>query len=248
MLNNPFIPKKFANTVIVDGRISVEMKSKLKKMNINIIPTIPCKEVSEPISYHPDITIHPINHNTLIVAPNVFDYYEDKLRGMGIKIIKGETKLGKDYPEDIAYNVGRVGKFAVHNFKYTDEKLKYYLKKENLEFIDIRQGYTKCSMAIIDNIAIITADYPMYRILSINGIDVLLVSPGYIDLKGYSHGFMGGATGNLSEDVVLFSGNFDTHPDKNKIFNFVKKYNKKIVWLSDKKIMDIGTIISLYCQ
>ena len=82
-------------------------------------------------------------------------------------------------------------------------------------------------MAIIDNIAIITADYPMYRILSINGIDVLLVSPGYIDLKGYSYGFMGGATGNLSEDVVLFSGNFDTHPDKNKIFNFVKNIIKK---------------------
>ena len=40
-------------------------------MNLNIIPTIECKEVSEPISYHPDIVIHPINHNTLVVAPNV---------------------------------------------------------------------------------------------------------------------------------------------------------------------------------
>ena len=86
MLNNPLF-QKFANTVIVDGRISVEMKSKLKNeyqyysynslqggLRTYFLPS--------------DITIHPINHNTLIVAPNVFDYYEDKLRGMGIKIIK----------------------------------------------------------------------------------------------------------------------------------------------------------------
>ena len=72
------------------------LQQDLKKLNINIIPTIACKEVAEPISYHPDIVIHPINHNTLIVAPNVFDYYEDKLHGLGIKIIKGETKLDKE--------------------------------------------------------------------------------------------------------------------------------------------------------
>ena len=27
---------------------------------------------------------------------------------MGIKVIQGQTELGKDYPEDIAYNVGEL--------------------------------------------------------------------------------------------------------------------------------------------
>lgn len=248
MLNNPFIPNNFANTVIIDGRISEVIKARLKELNINIISTIPCKEVAEPISYHPDIVIHPINYNTLIIAPNVFDYYEDKLYGMGIKIIRGETKLDKEYPKDIAYNVGRVGNYAVHNFKYTDEKLKYYLKKEKLDLIDIKQGYSKCSMAIVGNNAIITEDYPIYKKLLNYGINVLLINPGHIELPGYPYGFIGGATGKLSKDSFMFSGKLDDHPDKVKMVSYVKKYNKNIIWLSDEKIIDIGTIISLYCQ
>lgn len=248
MTNNPFIPKTVGNTAIVDGRISSEILKNLKRLNLNIIPTIQCKEVSKPISYHPDIVLHPINHNTLIVAPNLFDYFDEKLYGMGIEIIKGEKELNKDYPEDIAYNVGRIGNFAVHNFKYTDEKLKYYLKKENLELIHIEQGYTKCSMAIVDDKAVITADYPLYKKLSSLDIDVLLINPGYIHLKGYPYGFIGGTSGNLSKDIIMLSGRFYDHPDKEKILNFLKKYRKKIIWLSDEKIIDIGTIISLYCQ
>ncbi|GMG96917.1 DUF6873 family GME fold protein [Tepidimicrobium xylanilyticum] len=247
-MKNPFIPLEMANTVIIDGSISEEMKMNLRRLGLNIIPTIPCKDIAEPISYHPDMVIHPINHNTLIIAPNVFDYYEDKLSRLGIKIIKGETKLTKDYPGDIAYNVGRIGDYAVHNFKYTDEKLKYYLKKESVEFIDIKQGYAKCSMAIVDDRAIITADYPIYRELCKRGINVLLIQPGYVTLKGYSYGFIGGATGNLSNEIVIISGNLDGHPDKTVIINFVNKYNKKIYWLSNEKIIDIGTIITLNCQ
>ena len=137
---------------------------------------------------------------------------------------------------------------AIHNFKYTDEKLKYYLKKENVEFIHVNQGYAKCSMAIIGENSVITADYPIYIKLTKLGIDVLLVQPGYIELEGHTYGFIGGATGNLSKKDIMFSGKFDKHPDKEKVLNFLKKYKKRIVWLSNKKIMDIGTIISLYCQ
>ncbi len=248
MDNNPFIPKKLANTIIIDGRVPKKLLNKLNMFNLNIIHTIKCKEVADPISYHPDIVIHPINHKRMIVAPNVYEYYEEIFYGMGIEIIKGETKLGKEYPEDIAYNVGRIGNLAIHNFKYTDEKLKYYLKKENLELVHVEQGYTKCSMAIVDTKAIITADYPIYKKLTRYGIDVLLIRPGYIELPGYPYGFIGGTNGNLSKDIIVFSGSLKEHPDYKKIINFLKKYNKKAIWLSDNKIIDIGTIISLYCQ
>lgn len=248
MSKNPFIPKGNANTVIIDGRVSSEVLKNLEKLNLKVIPTIQCNEVAEPISYHPDIVLHPINHNTLIVAPNVFDYYKEKLSKMGITIIKGETELSKEYPKDIAYNVGRIDNIAIHNFKHTDEKLKYYLKKENLDLVHIEQGYTKCSMAIIDEKAIITADRPIYKNLIDLGFDVLLIEPGYIDLKGYPYGFIGGTCGNLSKNNIMFSGEFLKHPEKRKMINFLKKYKKRVFWLSNKNIIDIGTIISLYCH
>ncbi|MBZ2175596.1 hypothetical protein K8M07_10150 [Schnuerera sp. xch1] len=248
MSENPFVPNRYTNTVIVDGRISTEMFNTLQKLNLKVVPTIQCKEVSESISYHPDIVLHPINHNTVIVAPNVFDYYKEKLFGMGIKIIKGETKLTEEYPSDIAYNIARVHNFAIHNFKYTDEKLKYYLKKENLEFIHVEQGYTKCSIAIISNKAIITADYPIYRKLTKLGIDSLLIEPGYIKLEGYPYGFIGGTCGNISKESIVFSGKLIEHPDRFKIIKFLKKYKKDIIYLSNDIIRDIGSLISLYCQ
>jgi len=237
-----------ANTIIIDGRVKENSILKLRDLGLKIIPTIACKEVSEPISYHPDIVMHPINHNTLIIAPNIFDYYEEIFYGMGIKLIKGDTKLGKTYPMDIAYNVGRIGKFAVHNLKYMDEKLKFYLKKENVELIHVKQGYTKCSMAVINKKAVITADIPIHEKLREMGIDSLLIEPGFVKLEGYPYGFIGGSCGNLSKDEIIFSGKFTNHPDRKKILAFLKKHNQKILWLSNTMIEDIGTIFSLYCQ
>ncbi|NLV77307.1 MAG: hypothetical protein GX023_10080 [Tissierellia bacterium] len=248
MLKNPFIPLKKANTIIIDGRVSSEIMDNLKKLNLNIIPTIECKEVAKPIAYHPDIVMHPVDHKSLIIAPNVFEYYEEKLYGMGINLIKGDTRLGKAYPKDIAYNVGRMEGIAVHNFKYTDEKLKYYLKKQGLEFVHVNQGYTKCSMAIIDEKAVITADYVISKKLKDLAFDVLLIQPGYIELSGYNYGFIGGTCGNLSRDEIILTGTLDYHLDKKEILRFIKKYKKIPIWLSNKKIIDVGTMIGLYCQ
>lgn len=245
---NPFIPIGKANVVIVDGRLDISSIDFLRKLNLKVIPTIKCEDIEESISYHPDIVIHPINHNTLIIAPNVYDYYEDKLKGMDIKLIKGDTYLASKYPFDIAYNVGRLKHIAIHNFKYTDEKLKFYLKKENLQLINVNQGYTKCSIAIIDEDKGITADYGMFTKLSNLGYEILLIEPGYITLEKQKYGFIGGATGNYSPDTIFISGNLDSHPSKDKILNFIKNAKKKIKYLSNNQIVDIGTIISLKCN
>lgn len=249
MVNNPFIPEKDADLVIIDGRISEDLLINLDKdINLKILLTTPCEEVADPISYHPDIVLHPVNNKTIVAAPNVFEYYKEKLYGMGIKIIKGERKLEKKYPNDIAYNVGRIHNFAIHNFKHTDEVLKYYLRKENLEFIHVEQGYTKCSMAVIGDNAVITSDYPIYKKLTDLGVDVLLIEPGHIRLDGYPYGFIGGTCGNLSKQNLVFSGKFSSHPDNLKILKFLRKYEKNVIWLSDNEAIDIGTIISLNCQ
>lgn len=237
-----------SNLVIVDGRIDEEIHNNLKKLNVKIIKTIKCEEVDESISYHPDIVIHPLNHNTLVIAPNVFDYYAEKLGGMGIKIIKGEKFLDMQYPDDIAYNVGRLSGVAIHNFNHTDEKLKYYLKKENLKLINVNQGYTKCSLAVLDEYTGMTADLPMYEKLTDLGFKILLIEAGHILLEGQNYGFIGGASGSLFKHKFLLSGSLEGHPNKKDILNFIYKKNKKLIFLSEKKIEDIGTIISLNCQ
>lgn len=245
---NPFVPLKSANLAIVDGRIDKEIENNLKKLDLEIIKTIKCKEVHESISYHPDIVIHPVNHNTLVIAPNVFGYYKDILKNRGLNIIKGEKILNCKYPNDIAYNVGRLSNVAIHNFQHTDKVLKHYLKQENLEFVNIKQGYTKCSLCVVNNKVGITSDFPIYEKLTMLGYEILLIEPGNILLKSQNYGFFGGTNGNLSNKESIISGSLKEHPNKNEILNFFKKNNVKLKFLSDKKIMDIGTIITLYCH
>ncbi len=249
MIGNPFIPRHNADTVIIAGNADQEIIDSLKKFNLNIIRTIKCEDVDESISYHPDIVIHPINHDTLVIAPNVYDYYKDILSNRNLKLIKGEKKLDVKYPKDIAYNVGRMGgKIAIHNFKHTDEVLKFYLEKQGIELINVKQGYSKCSMAIIDDRSVITSDIPIYNKLIEKGYSALLINPGFISLKDVKYGFIGGATGNYSRNTLFLSGSIDDHPDKARILDFIKSKDVLVHNLSDKNIVDIGTIISLNCN
>lgn len=247
-MNNPFIPLGKADTVVVAGNIDNESYEKLKNMNLRVIKTIGHEKVDNAIRFHPDLVMHPIDHNSLVIEPSVFDYYKECFSKTKIKIIRGERKLSQKYPLDISYNVGRIENLVIHKLKYTDEVLKYHLKKRNLEFVNIKQGYTKCSMAIVGKREVITSDRIIDKTLQSFGINSLLISPGFIDLEGHDYGFIGGCTGNLSDEEVLISGNLKKHPDLLKIEEFLNRFNKKTSYLSKKKINDIGSIIALNCD
>lgn len=245
---NPFVPLKSANLAIIDGRVDKEIINNLKKLGLEVIKTIKCKEVDESISYHPDIVIHPVNFNTLVIAPNVYDYYKERLKNKAINIIKGEKRLNYKYPDNIPYNVGRISNLAIHNFQYTDEALKHYLKQENLQFINVKQGYSKCSLCLVNNSVGITSDYPIYKKLTNLGFEILLIEPGSISLQLQEYGFIGGTNGSLSKEESIFAGSLKEHPNEEEILKIFKKNNVELKFLSNKKLMDIGTIITLYCD
>ena len=113
--------------------------------------------------------------------------------------------------------------------------------------ININQGYSKCSLAIIDGISGITSDNFMYKRLINLGYNMLLIKPGFIKLENEKYGFIGGATGNLSAKEVVFSGSISHHPDYHKIVDFINFRNIKIEYLSNDYITDMGTIMSFYC-
>ncbi len=85
-------------------------------------------------------------------------------------------------------------------------------------------------MAIIDEKAVITADYVISKKLKNLAFDVLLIQPGYIELSGYNYGFIGGTCGNLSRDEIILTGTLDYHLDKKEILRFIKKIQKKYLY------------------
>ena len=244
-VESSFITKNKLTLALVDKRITLKMENTLKDKNIKLIKTIDCKDTYDAIKYHPDISICKLNDNNIVVAPNVYEYYKNKLNYYNFNVIKGESYVSNKYPFNIQYNVAIFGKYAIHNFKYTDKNILEYIEKNNIKKINVNQGYSKCSICIVDENSIITSDNGIYNECIKHNIDCLLIRQGYIDLFNMDYGFIGGCSGLLCNDELSFYGDIKKHPDYKKILHFVKSKNKKIISLSDENLLDLGSIIPL---
>ncbi|SCH66852.1 DUF6873 family GME fold protein [Romboutsia sp. 1001713B170207_170306_H8] len=230
---------------IVDKRITMNMENKLKEMNINIIKTPSCEETYNAIKHHPDITVCKLNDNNIVVAPNVYDFYNKELKKYGFNVIKGNSIISNKYPNNIQYNVAILGNIAIHNFNYTDSKILQYLDDNNFIKINVNQGYCKCSICIVDDNSIITSDEGIYNSVRKYNIDCLLIEKGHIQLFDLNYGFIGGCSGLISKDIIAFFGNIKNHPDYDKILEFVSSKSKNILSLSNEDLLDLGSLIPL---
>lgn len=244
-VKSSFIPDKSISLALVDSRISESMVQKLNKLNINIIKSIKCNETYNAISCHPDICVIKLNDNNILVAPNVFDYYDSCLTPLGFNVIKGSLHIDNRYPNNVHYNVVILGNNVIHNFKYTDNVLLDYIEKHNMNKINVNQGYCKCSICIVDENSIITSDEGIYKEVIKHNIDCLLIEKGHIDLFELDYGFIGGCSGLISQDTLAFFGNIEKHPNFKEIDKFVSERNKKIISLSKEKLTDLGSLIPL---
>ena len=242
---NPYIPTKKPRYVLIDYRAGEEILNYLKKLNIEPIRTIKCTELQEPVSGHPDMVIHPVDYKTFIVAPNVFDYYRNVLEDKGIKVIKGGKTLCRNYPEDIAYNVARIGRYAVHNLQHTDQVLKYYLEEAGIEFIHVNQGYSKCSAAAVGENKALTSDVRIHETLKSYNIDCMYINPKAVYLKGYDYGFIGGCAGLISEKIFLSTGKIPDENILNTLKNFIQSAGYIYEEASSGQIIDLGSLIPI---
>ena len=153
-------------------------------------------------------------------------------------------ELGFNYPENITFNAVVMGDYFIHNLKFTSKNLLTEAEHLNKKLVDVPQGYTKCNMAVVADNAAITSDMGIARALATaeTNIDLLVVTPGFVILKGQPYGFLGGASGRV-KDEMIFHGNLSAHPDFNKISDFVKKHNCKLTYFEGFDLEDIGSIL-----
>ncbi|NLN41895.1 MAG: hypothetical protein GX160_07940 [Clostridiales bacterium] len=244
-LDIPFIPKKPISLALVDSRYKARLKSFFIKNKILPIFVEKCTELYPAISCHPDIQCHPLGGNRIVIAPNASQSLKNQLIQHNFEIIVGNTRLESNYPNNIAYNVARIGRYAFHNKKFTDPILKEELQAQGVELIHVKQGYAKCSVAVVDQYSIITSDKGIAKVATEIGIKVLLINPGFIELPGLNYGFIGGATGLVSQNKLAFAGNWKDHKDYKKIEIFLKERNKTPVAADMNPLVDVGSIIPL---
>lgn len=243
-MSNPFVPYENFKWVLIDGR-EKEIGDSLSKLGLNVLYTEKCIDLYDAISFHPDILLHPLGNGEIVVAPNVTPNFIQKLKSLDLKVKIGQTFLKRNYPYDIAYNVARLGNTVFHNFKYTDPILKKSYEEKGVKFLNVKQGYTKCNMAIIDDNSFITSDKGIFEVASKNGFEVLLIEPGGVFLKGFDYGFIGGSMGLIGKKKLAVTGVFKSHKNYEKIIEFLNKKGIEIIYLTFEQIKDIGSIIPL---
>ncbi|MDD3705611.1 MAG: hypothetical protein PHC45_06070 [Clostridiaceae bacterium] len=247
-LKVPFIPDRDVSLVIVDYRISPVIESNLKAKGIECVKTVRCQDLYDSVDGHPDMLMFHLRGNNIVLAPNIYESMEPMLTKKGFAVTKGATWLERNYPGNIAYNILRVGDAVFHNIKHTDPEITKALRNENVKILNVKQGYTKCSVCILNDKTIITSDARISEIAEKYGIESFFIKPGGIDLKGMNYGFLGGASGLLSKSRIAFSGNLESIEDNHKLIDFISAKGFEIEYLSDEKAVDYGSILPLKCR
>ena len=228
--------------VIVDANIGDDILLSLEEKNIKYYKSFNIDYLYTPVNTHPDMQIHFVDDVTAVAAPIVYDYYKNLLPSF-VKVIKGKSNPGSTYPYDIAYNVAKVGKKLIGKLSCVDDVIKDLYLEKGYEFIDVRQGYTKCNICIVDENSVITEDEGIFNTLMAKNIDVLKIQSGCISLPGFKNGFVGGASGFISEKTLAFYGDLTKHPDYKKMKVFFERKDIDIIQLSSTKICDFGSIL-----
>ncbi len=243
-LKNPNIPNIRASGIIVDYRISKQSIKTLKQMGIEVFFSCKIHSLYDAVCAHPDMMIHHIGNNLFIVAPEAYNHFKRLLPQA--KFIKGSQLLSGKYPDDVVYNTAAFGNFVICNTACTAIEILETYRKSKKKILNVNQGYAKCSVCIISENAIITADQGIYNKAVENKIDVLKISEGHIDLPGMSYGFIGGASGLIAKNMLAINGDLKTHPDCNIIHDFCKNHGVEIIPLKTGKIEDIGSILPVF--
>ncbi|MPQ42639.1 DUF6873 family GME fold protein [Clostridium tarantellae] len=229
-------------TCFVDYRINKKEEHILSSNNLKIIKVNKNPYLYDAINGHPDIQINILNNKNLIIAKNSL-LNKTLINSKDLKIINSKSELKEKYPNNIFLNAVNLKNFFIHNLKYTDENLLNEVKEKTL--INVKQGYTKCSCAIVNDNALMTSDIGIFNSLKPYPIDILYIPTGDITLLGLDYGFIGGTCGLISKDSMAFFGNLKYHSFGNDVIKFLHKHNVKPIFLSNNKLIDRGSILTL---
>ena len=223
---------------IVDRNMRESCVDSLRKMDEKIIFSENCNWVYSPVNTHPDLQIHFVSDKEAFVPPELFEYYKSILPDY-VKLKQGKKSLGGTYPENVAYNIARIGNNIVAG-KSADENIIEYYRTKGCRIVEVKQGYTKCNICS-DGISAVTEDCGIYKALSENGIKTLLIPVGSVALEGFSNGFIGGASG-FKNGRILLCGEAEIQIRK-MISDFFALNGREVICLDNGKLTDYGSVL-----
>lgn len=155
------------------------------------------------------------------------------------EFLVGTSKIERQYPKDVAYNACQIGENIIGS-KFTDVTI-------NPNII-VKQGYTKCSIAVTGKNSCITTDKEICRKLKEKNIEVTYIEEPNIKLLDRNgntsnmQGFIGGASFVFDNKFVLF-GDIEKLRSKQQIIEHLNRHNLELVSFEGLQVNDYGGAI-----
>lgn len=240
-LTKPNLPEAKVTLCVISSGFP-EIKESLAKRGIEVIEAEPLEILQKPVRSHADMLLHDLGKGRVITAKGA-DNLKAELEAYGFEVSVQE--LGGEYPDDIALNCFCLANKLFCKKDSTSGILLKYYQYIGAEAVNVKQGYAKCSTAIVDERSIITADARIAQAAQNCGLNVLRIHSGGILLPGCDTGFMGGCCGLISPMELAFTGKLSNHIDSDIIKAFCAARGIDIIELTDSALTDIGGILPL---
>lgn len=238
-VEKPHLPQGRVRRLILSEKYKIVLENALLQHNIEPIWLKKNDFVDERLSGHCDLMAAHLGNNVLAVQESIVGDCENI---HNIELIKIPAPTKPEYPHDAALNFCIVGDKLIYNPKTADASVINRLK---LNLLACRQGYTKCSVCVVDEASIITADNKIAQIAMSAGMSVLYVKEDLAALDGFEHGFIGGASFKISRNEMAFTGVINDAGEKHRIESFLNERGISAVYLTLERLFDIGSAIPI---
>jgi hypothetical protein len=232
------------NYIICAYNISKEIEQNLIKLGVAPVKLKGFEKIGKqnPMSYHPDMLCFNLEKNKWIFYDKIYNTNKNIIDGLNLDIITVADPVSCEYPHDTGLNAAMFGNNLICSIKNTNKMILKYASRTGKNIIDVKQGYSKCSVCIVDENSVITSDISIFKKAAQNKIGVLLIEKGYIKLDGYDYGFIGGCSGFIDKNKLAFTGSIESHPDYKDIKKFCESRGVEVISLSNEKLYDYGSI------
>lgn len=219
-----------------------EIACSLARLGVRCVLTGPGRGLDGPVRCHADMLCFHAGGARMVVAKG-----ETALAGKfgryGFQVAESSRPVRSPYPYEAGLNAAKIGGWLIDDPRFLDEAVLRSCGKA--EVIPVRQGYARCSCAVVDENSLITADSGIAGAALSAGMDVLKIEPGGVALPGFQYGFIGGACGKIGKDALAFAGRIQDHENFTQIREFLRLRGIGIVTLSDGPLTDVGGILPL---
>ena len=241
-VREPNLPRGRVTLAALSARAE-RVREALAGLGCAVLAAEPCGALLPAVDAHADMLCHPLGGRDVVAARGNARLFES-LAAAGVAPRWSERELQPSYPGDVLLNAAEVGRFCFGS-AHCDESLRAAWEERGQMFVPVRQGYAKCSTAIVSREAVVTADPSIAKAAAGCGLDVLRIREGFVELPGFSFGFLGGACGKLSRDTLAFAGDLRTHPDCAAIEAFLRSHGVFALSLCGGPLRDVGGILPL---